>query len=124
LGHPVRQRRVRIGLTAPLSNVSDPRVVMASVALIGICHAASTAIVPYFVSRFFGLRSYSEIYGYSNAMIGGISSIAPILLGLYFDAFHSYQLALTFMTAAFAICTVIAGFLPAYAYRVGRPGDA
>jgi sugar phosphate permease len=62
--------------------------------LIGLGMGAENDIIAYAVSRYFGLRAYSEIYGYvliSFAM-GGI--IGPLMMGVGFDRTGSYRLIL------------------------------
>ena len=51
-------------------------------------------MIAYMVSRYFGLRAFSEIYGYAliSFALGGI--IGPPLMGLVFDHTGSYRLVL------------------------------
>ena len=75
--------------------------------LIGVGEGAQLDVIPYMVSRYFGLAAFAEIYGYLFAVftLGGV--VGPILMGQAFDALSSYGLIL----AAFAIATLAASAL-------------
>ena len=72
--------------------------------LVGLGMGAEGDIIAYLVSRYFGLRSFGEIYGYTFAAFtfGGV--IGPLLMGVGFDSTGSYQLVL----GVFVIATLIA----------------
>jgi cyanate permease len=76
-----------------------------AVVLIGLAQGAEFDLMAYTVSRYFGLRAFGEIYGYTFAAfaLGGV--IGPLLMGVGFDATGSYRLVLggfvaTTLTAA------------------------
>jgi len=62
--------------------------------LIGMGMGAENDIVAYAVSRYYGLRAYGEIYGYSliSFALGGV--VGPLLMGIGFDRTGSYRLVL------------------------------
>lgn len=62
--------------------------------LVGLGMGAEGDIIAYLVSRYFGLRAFGEIYGYTFAAftLGGV--IGPLLMGVAFEATHSYHLVL------------------------------
>jgi sugar phosphate permease len=75
--------------------------------LIGMGMGAENDIIAYVVSRYFGLRAYSEIYGYvliSFAM-GGI--IGPLMMGIGFDRTGSYRVIL----GVFLVATLLGAVL-------------
>lgn len=78
-------------------------------ALLGLGMGAETDILPYIVSRYFGLRAFGEIYGYTIAalVLGGV--IGPLLMGVGFDATGSYQAVL----GVFMVTTLFAAGLMA-----------
>ena len=76
-------------------------VVLMAVVLVGLGLGAELDVMPYVVSRYFGLRAFGEIYSYTFALftLGGV--IGPLLMGAGFDATGSYSLVLgTFVMAA------------------------
>ncbi len=82
-------------------------------------------LVPYMLRRYFGLRSFSTLYGlvYSTFAVAG--AIAPLVLGHSYDKTGSY----TGMMDAFCTVTLVAALammaLPAYRFAPYKaaPGD-
>jgi len=87
--------------------------------LIGVGQGAELDIIPYMVSRYFGLQAFAEIYGYLFAVftLGGV--VGPMLMGMGFDATGSYGLIL----GVLAIGTLVAvGLMTRLGpYRVFKP---
>jgi MFS family permease len=75
--------------------------------LVGLGLGAEGDIIAYLVSRYFGLRAFSEIYGYAFAAftLGGV--VGPLLMGIGFDATGSYRL----MLGVFVFATLLAAAL-------------
>lgn len=75
--------------------------------LVGLGMGAEGDIIAYLVSRYFGLRSFSEIYGYAFAAftLGGV--VGPLLMGIGFDLTGSYRLVL----GAFVFASLLAAAL-------------
>jgi len=62
--------------------------------LIGLGYGAEAATIPYLVSRYFGLRSFGEIYSYLFITVPLGGALGPVLMGAVFDQTQSYRLAL------------------------------
>ena len=94
-------------LFIPITGVHLGFLPYAAAFLIGVGEGAQLDVIPYMVSRYFGLTAFAEIYGYLFAVftLGGV--VGPILMGQAFDALSSYGLIL----AAFAIATLAAAAL-------------
>jgi MFS family permease len=91
-------------------------VVLMAVALVGLGLGAELDVMPYMVSRYFGLRAFGEIYSYTFALftLGGV--IGPLLMGAGFDATGSYRVVLgTFALAALTAAGLMSRLGP---YRV------
>jgi sugar phosphate permease len=90
--------------------------------LIGLGMGAAGQIIPYLISRYFGLCSFGEIYSYAliSFSLGGV--VGPLLMGLSFDSTGSYSFGL----AAFLLITLIATVLMSRLgpYRVWQPAVA
>jgi len=90
-----------------------------AVVLVGLGQGAELDVIPYLVSRYFGLRAFGEIYGYAFAVftLGGV--VGPLLMGMGFDATGSYRLAL----GVFALATLTAAGLMTRLgpYRIWQP---
>jgi MFS family permease len=68
--------------------------VFVAVVLVGLGVGAELDVMPYMVSRYFGLRAFGEIYSYAFAAFVLGAVIGPLLMGAGFDATGSYRLAL------------------------------
>ena len=110
-----------VGLSILLlwSGVSNWLVFVAAF-MVGMGMGAESDIIPYLVSRYFGLKSFTEIYGYTNASftLGGV--VGPWLMGAGFDQFGSYRFVLAgFGVAVLVSLALITQLSP---YRYGAPG--
>ena len=62
--------------------------------LIGIGYGSETATVPYLIGRYFGLRSFGEIYSYLFIAVPLGGALGPSLMGFGFDRTGSYRTVL------------------------------
>ena len=93
-------------------------------ALIGFGYGAESATIPYLVSRYFGMRSFGEIYSYLFITVPLGGALGPALMGVGFDRLGSYQLVLLSCSVATAIAALLMLRLSAYAtYDVQPRGD-
>lgn len=87
-------------------------------ALIGFGYGAESATIPYLVSRYFGLRSFGEIYSYLFITVPLGGALGPVLMGVGFDRTGSYQTMLLLCgvaTMAAAALMLRLGYYPAFA---------
>jgi MFS family permease len=58
--------------------------------LVGIGEGAELDVIPYMVSRYFGLQAFAEIFGYLFGVftLGGV--VGPVVMGMWYDATGSY----------------------------------
>lgn len=83
-----------------------------AVAMIGIQQGAEIDLLAYFTARYFGLKSYSAIYGIGYATVTIATSIGITLFGLTYDWTGAYQIALFTSCGAFilaALCFLAMG---------------
>jgi MFS family permease len=83
-------------------------------ALIGLSMGAEADAMPYLISRYFGLRSFTELFGYTFSAYAIAGALGPGLMGLGFDRFGDYQLVVAALTAAIALGTVLMLRLPPF----------
>lgn len=76
-------------------------------ALIGFGYGSESATIPFLVSRYFGLRSFGEIYSYLFVTVPLGGALGPALMGMGYDRTGSYQLVLLLC----GVATVIAALL-------------
>jgi MFS family permease len=78
-------------------------------------------LIPYMLRRYFGMRSFSTLYGavYSGFAVSG--ALAPLLLGYLYDRTGSYTGILSVFSSITAIMAFGMLLLPAYRYSVQTP---
>jgi MFS family permease len=84
-------------------------------ALIGIGAGGEAATTPYLLTRYFGLRAFSTLYGVTWTFYAAAGAIGPVILGRAFDVTGSYASLLLLLAAALALAAVMNLLLPRYA---------
>jgi MFS family permease len=90
-------------------------------ALIGFGMGGEADVTPYVLSRYFGLRSFSTLYGLTWTFYAVAGAVGPVLMGRAFDATGSYEALLVQLAVATLAVAALMLLLPAYP-RVGVPG--
>jgi MFS family permease len=109
---------VAAGLALLIAGAGYPAAI-----LVGLGLGAEIDVMPYLVSRYFGLRSLGEIYGLIFASFTLGIAAGPYIMGAGFDATHSYTLPLSALIGVMVV--VIAGTitLPRYPADVAQPAE-
>jgi MFS family permease len=110
-----------VGVGILLSHAGSPAPLFAAICL-GLAIGAEIDMLGYFVSRYFGRRSFGTLYGLVfGAFAIGIGT-GPAFLGLSYDHFHSYDPALKVFLVLLVIAALL--FLPLgkYLYPKGSEG--
>lgn len=81
-------------------------------ALIGIGVGGEAAITPYLLTRYFGLRAFSTLYGLTWTFYAAAGAIGPIILGRSFDLTGSYSALLVALSVALAFVAATLLLLP------------
>jgi predicted MFS family arabinose efflux permease len=105
---------------------ASPVLSLVSAICFGFGLGAEVDVIGFLVGRYFGLRRYGEIYGYVFAIFTIGSGVGPYLMGLSFDAAHSYGPALAGFCALLLASIIIISRLGPYRYPAtptanGRP---
>jgi len=83
-------------------------------ALLGFGVGAEADVMPYLLSRYFGLRSLGELFGYIfSAYTLGVAA-GPVLMGAGFDASGSYRTPLIILAIGMGAATALTLTLPRY----------
>jgi MFS family permease len=90
-------------------------------ALMGLGLGTEFGILPYFLSRYFGVRHYGAIAGVIYGVILLIQGIAPFLMDLVFDATGTYDLAVAGIGAGLVLGALVILRLPPFALPPSRP---
>ncbi len=88
--------------------------------LVGIGLGAEVDLIAFLLSRYLGMRSFGEIYGYffSIFMVG--AGLGPFAMGVSYDRTGSYKLMLVCFAFALALASVPMLRLGPYAYPTAR----
>ncbi len=85
-------------------------------ALIGIGAGGEAAITPYLLTRYFGLRSFSTLYGLTWTFYAAAGAIGPVILGRAYDSTGSYVSLLVALAAVLSVAAALNLFLPRYSH--------
>jgi MFS family permease len=91
--------------------------------LIGFGYGAESATIPYLVGRYFGLRSFGEIYSYLFITVPLGGALGVSLMGAGFDRTGSYQLVLLICgvaTVVAALALLRLGSYPVFLKNLSR----
>jgi MFS family permease len=83
-------------------------------ALIGVGAGGEAAITPYLLTRYFGLRAFSTLYGLTWTFYAAAGAIGPVILGRAFDLTGSYSSLLTTLAVALSFAAGMNLLLPRY----------
>jgi MFS family permease len=83
-------------------------------ALIGIGAGGEAAITPYLLTRYFGLRAFSTLYGLTWTFYAAAGATGPVILGRAFDSTGSYVSLLISLAVVSAIAGTANLLLPKY----------
>jgi MFS family permease len=104
-----------------LSSASSFGTALFAAVLVGFGTGGEADVVPYLLSRYFGLRSFSALYGLvwlANA-IGG--ALGPVQMGRGFDLAGSYEPVLVRLALVVLAASGLAFALPRYGVITERP---
>jgi MFS family permease len=83
-------------------------------ALIGVGAGGEAAITPYLLTRYFGLRAFSTLYGLTWTFYAAAGATGPVILGRAFDSTGSYTSLLVILALALAVAAAANLLLPKY----------
>src|SRR5688572_12844516 len=89
-------------------------------ALIGGGMGGEADVTPYVLSRYFGLRAFSALYGMTWTAYAIAGAIGPILMGRAFDLAGSYAALLTVLAGVMVAVAGLMLFLPRYQAQQGE----
>jgi cyanate permease len=82
--------------------------------LIGFGMGGEADVTPYLLSRYFGLRSFSMLYGFTWTAYAFAGALGPILMGKAFDATGSYETLLVRLAAVTLAVATLMLAMPRY----------
>jgi MFS family permease len=86
----------------------------AGAVLIGIGSGTEYGLLPCVIPRYFGVKSFSELYGTIFGVSILVSGLTPMLMGLAYDANGNYTFALIMIAVALLCSGTLLFLMPAY----------
>ncbi|MFL2546986.1 MAG: MFS transporter [Candidatus Rariloculaceae bacterium] len=101
------------GLALLANGASGVPAITASI-LVGLATGAEFDVMSYLTSRYFGLRSFGQLYGYFFSVFQLGAAFGPLLMGFSFDANGTYTAALWILVGATFLACVFAATIGPY----------
>ncbi|HEY3744227.1 MAG TPA: MFS transporter [Bryobacteraceae bacterium] len=95
-----------------LATAATPVSAICSAVLIGFGLGGEADITPYLLTRYFGLRSFSTLYGFTWTAYAMAGAIGPVVMGKAFDATGSYVKLLAVLSGATFVAAALYLLLP------------
>jgi cyanate permease len=96
-----------------LAGARSPGVGIAAAVLVGFGAGGEADVTPYLLSRYFGLRAVSTLFGVVWTAAGCAGVVGPLLMARAFDATGSYETVLLRLAAVTLAAGVLMLILPA-----------
>jgi MFS family permease len=87
---------------------------LVAVLLIGLGLGGEADVTPYLLSRYFGLGSFSTLYGLTWTFYAIAGGLGPVLLGRVFDVTASYTFVLSLLAISTAVSAILMLWMPRY----------
>jgi predicted MFS family arabinose efflux permease len=100
-----------------LSSASSLGLGLAAAVLIGFGMGGEGDVTPYLLTRYFGLRSFATLYGFTWTAYAVAGAVGPILMGRAFDATGSYEALLVRLAIGILAVAALMLMLPRYGTR-------
>jgi MFS family permease len=97
-----------------LSGVHSAGMGILAAGLIGAGMGGEADVTPYLLSRYFGLRSFSTLYGFTWTAYAFAGAIGPVLMGKAFDVTGSYTAFLLNLVVVAIVASGLMLLLPDY----------
>lgn len=82
--------------------------------VLGLSLGAEIDVAAYLTSRYFGLRNYGVLFGVINVMTKVGSGLGPLLAGMAYDRFGSYDWLITALIVVFIVSALLVASLGPY----------
>jgi len=89
----------------------DFAVLLAIVALFGFCFGSTVPIFPAIIGNYFGPSAFAPITGFLSPVMILIGAPVPVLAGIIYDRFHSYDIAFLYVVILTFVAALLASAL-------------
>jgi MFS family permease len=101
-----------------ISVAASPLAGYLGAALIGFGMGGEADTTPYLLTRYFGLRSFSALYGISWTAYAVAGAVGPVIMGRAFDVTGSYSVLLARLSVFTLAAAALLLLLPRYRQTV------
>lgn len=102
-----------LGFIFVLRPYTWPLAVTSAIA-IGIGMGAESDVVPYLLTRYFGLEQFGALYGYTWCVYAVAGAAGPLVMGAVFDSTGSYRIVLLASLGMVVAASLVFATLPNY----------
>ncbi len=88
-----------------------------SAVLVGVAMGSESDVVPYLLTRYFGLQQFGQLYGYTWFVYAVAGATGPVVMGFVFDRTGSYRSVLTVCLGMVVLGAVAFAALPGYSRK-------
>jgi predicted MFS family arabinose efflux permease len=100
--------------TLLLSSARSASTGFLGAALIGLGMGGEADVTPYLIAKYFGLRSFSTLYGFTWTAYSLAGAIGPVIMGKAFDTSGTYEVLLSRLALLTAAAGLLMLMLPRY----------
>jgi predicted MFS family arabinose efflux permease len=111
------------GMGTLLFSAGDTKLAAMGAIFIGLGLGAELNSMAFCVSRYFGLRSFGQIFGFLFGILVLGSSIGPWAMGTLFDRTGSYAIAMRGCLGLLVCASLLISRLGPYVYPSSQPGS-
>jgi MFS family permease len=97
-----------------LASAPSLTIGVVAAAMIGFGMGGEADVTPYVLTRYFGLRSFSMLYGLTWTFYAVAGAVGPVLMGRSFDTTGSYEALLSRLAFGTVAVAALMLFLPPY----------
>ncbi len=94
----------------------DPAWAFVPVLLFGIGMGAEFDVIPFLITRYFGLKNFGVIYGINISTFSIGTGLGPAIMGFGYDKFGNYEISIMIAMGALAIGSILISRLGKYRF--------
>ena len=111
-------------LGVPLFGMAESYpLLLLSAAMMGIGLGTEFGLLPYCISRYFGLKAYGAISGVMYGVVAITTGFLPVLMDVVFDLNGNYHIAMFSISLGMLVGTILVLKLPSFPTVVGAMED-
>ena len=104
-----------IAYTYFLSGI-DPAWAFVPVLLFGIGMGAKFDVIPFLITRYFGLKNFGVIYGINISTFSIGTGLGPAIMGFGYDKFGNYEISIMIAMGALIVGSILISRLGKYRF--------